>query len=95
MSIATPEQVRVIYQAYRRVYKRMWSKRHWAETHKADDRTQGIVIHKEDRKNHTVEHCQCGCGMQLTDKRYTEHYQTRECFIHRFHVDYHERLKNE
>jgi hypothetical protein len=94
MSIATPEQVRVIYQAYRRVYKRMWSKKNWAEMHKKD-KTQATVIHKEDRKNHTVEHCQCGCGMQLTGKRYTEHYQTRECFIHRFHVDYHERLKNE
>lgn len=88
MSIATPEQRKVIYQAYRRVYKRLWAKRYYAEKHSVE-KTQSTVIHKEDRRSSEVEYCQCGCGKVLTRNSYTEHYQTRECFVHCFHLNYH------
>ena len=85
--MATDAQRQLIRKVYRVVYKRVWSKQHYIPIAKRE-KTQTIVIHKEDRPDHTVKYCQCGCGEKLTDKRYTEHYQTRECFIGVFHRTY-------
>lgn len=73
---------------YRIAYKRAAAKRQYQKL-----KAEGAVVRaktpprfKEDRGE--VRYCDCGCGRQLDDSRYTEHYATRKCFIGTFHQIY-------
>ena len=48
---------------------------------------------REERNNHDNDYCLgIGCDKKLTTSRYTEHYCTRDCYIHTFHLLYNEKV---